>query len=432
MKFFLLIVKNLRRNLLRTTLTSLAIIVLVFMVTLIWTMLFRLGKITEDKSKDFKLIVTEKWQIPSQMPASHADFLDPDNKSKCILPKELHITGDDFMTWSFYGGFVDPKNRSWDTLVFMFVMDPLKICPMMEELGDLDPALVKKLVETRNGVLMGRKRLERINKRVGETFTVYSMNYKNIDLEFQIVGILPADRYDEMGICNEKYFNEALNNYPNNKEKNPDFAKKAKHPLDLKRLNLIWLRVRDKETFAKVADLIERGVPNASTGGRLQAFKDPEVKCETASSGVASFLDSFRDLFWFIEWILVPVILLTMVLILANAISISVRERRTEMAVLKVLGFSPSQVLILVLGEALLVGAASGLLAAAITYSGVNFGMGGIPFPILWMSKADFKIPVNAFAWGLGVGVLVGLLGSIIPAWSARNVKPSQVFAKVA
>jgi putative ABC transport system permease protein len=432
MKFFLLIVKNLRRNLLRTTLTSLAIIVLVFMVTLIWTMLFRLGRITEEKSKDFKLIVTEKWQIPSQMPSTHADYLDPDNP-KCIFRGQpgLNIEGKDFMTWSFYGGFVDPKNRSWDTLVFMFVMDPRKIQPMMEDLQDIDPALVKKMVETRDGMLMGRKRLERINKKVGETFTVYSMNYKNIDLEFKIVGVLPADRYDEMAICNDTYFNEKLNEYPNS-DKNPDKAKKAKHPLDQKRLNLIWIRVKDKETFAKVADLIERGVPNASTGGRLQVFKDPEVKCETASSGVASFLDSFRDLFWFIQWVLVPVILLTMVLILANAISISVRERRAEMAVLKVLGFSPAQVLTLVLGEALLVGALSGLLAATITYCGINYGMGGIPFPIMWMSKADFKIPPDAFAWGLGVGVLVGFFGSIIPAWSARNVKPSQVFAKVA
>ena len=45
-----------------------------------------------------------------------------------------------------------------------------------------------------------------------------------------------------------------------------------------------------------------------------------------------------------------------MALVIANAISISVRERRTEMAVLKVLGFRPGQILVLVLGEALLIG----------------------------------------------------------------------------
>ena len=57
--------------------------------------------------------------------------------------------------------------------------------------------------------------------------------------------------------------------------------------------------------------------------------------------------------------ILVPAILATMALVIANAISISVRERRREMAVLKVLGFARSQILILVLGEALLIGVAA-------------------------------------------------------------------------
>jgi putative ABC transport system permease protein len=334
------------------------------------------------------------------------------------------------MTWSFYGGFLDPTQKSWENLVFMFVMDPRHIRPMMEELENLDEELVKKMLlpENRNGVLIGRKRLERINKRVGETFTVYSMNFKNIDLEFKIVGVLPGQRWEELAIMNDQYFNEEMDRYPSN-PKNP--KRGQPHPLSDKRLNLIWLRVRDKVTFAKVADLIENGVPNSS-GNRTKIFTDPEVKCETASSGVASFLDSFRTLFWAIKWLLVPAILFTMTLILANAISISVRERRTEMAVLKVLGYRPAQVLVLVIGEAVLVGGASGLLAAALTLGGVNGLLGGIPFPIMWLSKADFQIPIHALWWGLAIGAGTAFLGSLIPAWSARSIKVSEVFAKVA
>jgi putative ABC transport system permease protein len=430
MKFFLLIVKNLRRNMLRTMLTSLAIMVLVFMVTLILTMLYRLGQMTEDKAKDFKLIVTEKWQLPSQMPATHADYLDPANP-KCILPRELGIKPDDFMTWSFYGGFLDPVQKSWENLIFMFVMDPLKIRPMMEDLENIDEALVKKMLlpENRNGILVGHKRLERLDKRVGETLTVYSMNFKNIDLEFKIVGVLPGDRYADLAICNTTYLNEELDGFPNN-PKNPNPRKP--HPLSDKRLNLIWLRVRDKETFAKVADIIENGVEDPTTGYRRKVIVDPDVKCETFSSGMASFLDSFRTLFWAVKWILVPGIIFTMTLVLANAISITVRERRTEMAVLKVLGFRPGQILTLVLGEALLVGGISGLLAGVLTLVGINGGLGGVPFRVMWLSNADFKIPVDALWWGITIGAGTALLGSIIPAWSARTVKPAEVFAKVA
>ena len=61
------------------------------------------------------------------------------------------------------------------------------------------------------------------------------------------------------------------------------------------------------------------------------------------------------------RWLLVPSLLVTISLVIANAISISVRERRVEMAVLKVLGFSPNQILLLVLSEALLIGCMSGV-----------------------------------------------------------------------
>src|SRR5580704_5421580 len=59
-KLFLLICKNLLRNRLRTGLTAAAIMFLVAMVTLIWTVVFFLDTITRERAKDFKLIITEK------------------------------------------------------------------------------------------------------------------------------------------------------------------------------------------------------------------------------------------------------------------------------------------------------------------------------------------------------------------------------------
>jgi putative ABC transport system permease protein len=421
MKFFLLIVKNLRRNLLRTALTSLAIMVLVILVTLIWTMVWMLGLITEDKAKDFKLIVTEKWKVPSQMVPTHADLLDPASP-KCILPKELGIEPKDFMTWSFYGGTTDPAKMTRDSFLFFFVLDPHKIRTMMDGLEDLDPKLVERMARQPNAVLMGRGRMETLHKRVGDRFTVTGMNYKGIDLDFEIVGEL-ANTYDQLAFMNKSYLDEALDNYPKANNNKP-------HPLADKRLNLIWLRVRDKPTFAQVADLIENGLPTSSPGVRRKVLIDPEVKCETFSSGVASFLDAYRDLFWAVKWVLVPAILAVMTLVIANAISISVRERRTEMAVLKVLGFRPGQVMTLVLGEALLVGGLSGFLAAGATYAWIDHVKGGLKFPIAFFQV--FIIPIHALWWGPALGTGTALLGSILPAWSARTVKVSEVFSKVA
>jgi putative ABC transport system permease protein len=107
-----------------------------------------------------------------------------------------------------------------------------------------------------------------------------------------------------------------------------------------------------------------------------------------------------------------------------------VRERRAELAVLKVLGFRPWQILTLVLGESLLLGLGAGAASAALTYTLVNYVLGGIPFPIGFFPR--FFVPHAALWWGPAIGTGTALIGSLWPAWSARNVKVADVFAKVA
>jgi putative ABC transport system permease protein len=145
---------------------------------------------------------------------------------------------------------------------------------------------------------------------------------------------------------------------------------------------------------------------------------------------VSSFLDAYRDLIWGARYLLSPAILVTLALVISNSISISVRERRKEMAVLKVLGFQPRHILGLVLGEALLIGTASGLLSAGGSTYFINNVMGGLKLPIAFFQA--FTIPPEAIGWGAAVGFGTALVGSIIPAFSARRVKVSDVFSKVA
>ena len=136
------------------------------------------------------------------------------------------------------------------------------------------------------------------------------------------------------------------------------------------------------------------------------------------------------DIVWGVRWLLVPAALASLSLLIANSISISVRERRTELAVLKVLGFRPYQILLLVLGEALLVGSLAGLASAGLTFVLINHVLGGIKFPVGLMSS--MYVPVAAAWWGIGIGMGTALLGSLTPAWAARNVKVAEVFSKVA
>src|SRR5262249_12397199 len=89
------------------------------------------------------MIVTDRFQVPSQMPWTYAEYLDPESP-KCILKKE-DVLPSGFMYWSFYGGTLDPTAIVADNLVFFFAMEARHIRPMMEGLDNLDPELVRKL-----------------------------------------------------------------------------------------------------------------------------------------------------------------------------------------------------------------------------------------------------------------------------------------------
>jgi putative ABC transport system permease protein len=414
--------KSLRRNLLRSTLTALATVVLVLVVTLVWSVLAFLDKQTEEKAANIKLFVSERYGLPSKMPFAYESAIIDE-------VSDLVDASRDEMTWQFFLGSTDPDKLSPESFAFFFAMDPLKLAnydkqgrfmTMMEDVDQLSEedqqklaAACKAMAADPSKVVIGCERLKMLNKRVGERIKVYGfLTYKDINLELEIIGELPPGRYEQNSVLNRAALNNAIDVYDKD---HPG----AKHPMSEGRLALVVLRVPDMATFEKVAQKLQ-------TSPR---FTSPQIKVETMSSGISTFLEGYRDILWGVRWLLVPAILITMALIIANAISISVRERRVEMAVLKVLGFSPNQILVLVLGEALFLGAASGFLSALAAQWTVNSFMGGIALPIGFFNK--FYIAAAAPWWGLSIGAGTALAGSTLPAWSARSVKVSEVFSKI-
>ncbi len=415
MQYIRLIFKNLLRSPVRTALTAFATVMLVLVVTLIWSILSFLDQQTAEKSNNFKAIITERWQIPSRMPFAYAAGL-----SDGATRRPGDIRPLDSMTWQFYGGTVDPDKMTRESMMFAFALEPKKLATMMDDLDSLpaDQAAelqrnIKKLEENKRGIIIGTERLATINKRIGERVKIYSMNFKDIDLEFDIIGTFPDGRYNQTAAMNRDYLNDAIDDYPRTHAG-------QKHPMADGSLALVWLRVADSDSFKQIAGQIMSS----------PSFTSPAVKCETASSGISAFLDAYKDLIWGMRWLMSPAILITLSVILANSISISVRERRMEVAVFKVLGFRPGHILGLVLGEAVLIGAVSGLLSATATYLVIDKLIGGLKFPIAFFPA--FLIPQAAIGWGVAIGGLTSLAGSIFPAWTACRIKVSEVFSRVA
>jgi putative ABC transport system permease protein len=418
MKFVLLIFRNVRRNWLWSAVTAVVTMALVWVVTMVWSILMLLDYLTTEKSQDFKAMVSERWAMPSRLPFSYSHSL---ARGAARNPGDIQPL--DSMTWQFYGGTIDREKLTWSSIVFAIAVEPKKISTMMEGLeSDTLPAAdaallqqyIAKLEANRQGLILGQNHLRATKKRIGERIKLFGIgNFKGVDLEFEIVGAFPPGRYDTLAAFHRDYLNNELEAYP---RKNNG----RQHPLADRSLNLVWLKVPDGEAFNRLAAQIESS----------PYYTNPAVKCETSASGFASFLEGFRDLIWFFRWLLAPACMATILLVIANAISISVRERRTELAVMKVLGFRPGQILVLVLGESLLLGAGSGFASSALTYFGVNYVLEGIPLQLGFFDR--FMVPPDALWWGPAIGVLTAFLGSFLPAWSARNVKVADVFSKVA
>ncbi len=418
-KFAVMIFKNLRRSLIRTSLTYLATFAGVIVVAMIWSVLAFLDNVMAEKAKDVKVIVTERFQVPSQMPPSYEAGL----AAEAIGLSSGHAADrkKDLMSWTFVGAATDLNNRTLENILFFFATEPDAILNMMDgmDVNTIGPAerqrmegYVREMKANLRAVLVGHDKLEAIHKKVGDRIKVYSFNYKDIEFEVEIIGELPRGQYDLNAIMNRDFFLRTLDDY---ERKNGQ-----RHPMAEKSLNLFWARFPDKEGYEQYAERI-------SQPGK---FSSPAVKAEMFGAAVASFLDAYKDILWGMRILMAPLIVCVIVLIVAISNSIGVRERQKEMAIMKVLGFAPWQILVLILGEAVLVGALSGAIATTTAWGLINQVMGGFTLPIGFFGK--FKVADSALWWGPVTGALAAAIGSFLPAWSARKVKVTDVFSRIA
>ena len=275
MKFFQLVIENCYRNLIRTLLTALGTIVLVAVVTLVWSVLEFLQNVTSERNNNIKAIVSERWSLPSQMPMSYATKL-----CEGAAEKPGDLKPEDSMTWTFFGASIekDPKLQSWDNRLFAFCLEPRTLLTMMDELDQLtgpEKAAWQKTVErlqaNPQGIIMGKTKLQKLHKNIGDRFTIHSFNYKGIDLEVEVVGEFPVARYDSSCALDIAYFQRAMDAYPPTHNNQP-------HPQAGKMLNLVWLRVPDTVAFNQVAQQISSS----------PSFSSPAVKVETYASGIAT------------------------------------------------------------------------------------------------------------------------------------------------
>jgi putative ABC transport system permease protein len=150
---------------------------------------------------------------------------------------------------------------------------------------------------------------------------------------------------------------------------------------------------------------------------------------ETKTGTEKAFTKQFMEQMGNIGKILISVVFavfFTMLLVTANTMAQSVRERTNEIGVLKTLGFSAGSVLRLVIGEALFLTVIGGLIGFGLAYLGVKALQPTMKtyFPIF---EIDISTIVVAIALMMGLGVITGLW----PAVTAMRLKITDALRKV-
>jgi putative ABC transport system permease protein len=415
-KLFLLILKNLRRSKVRSVLTVLAVIFLVVIFSMILTVLRFLRLATTAQAKDVRTVITERYRIPSRFDEAYMEeIVRPGtglNRKLAQVPG-FHPELNNIWHFIVFSTDADATRRDPNRVFFVIATYPHKIPTMVDSMEGLDPSLPEKMVKPKSGlpntgIIMGPERLNKLGKRVGDVFKATSLSHQSgksgrapIEMEFEIVGTLPeGTRWTNGAFMDYEYLDRVL------QQEESDLEGKV---------NLGWLMVDDQASAAQVGGLIEEHIR--------------DIKNEVGSSAVGRFLENYQSILNGTRYLLAPAIVAVMIAIVANAIGITVRERTTEMAVLKVLGFNRGRIMTLVLGEGVLLGLIGGLIGACATYFLINKVFGGINLRIAFFDV--FFVPERVFLWGPLVGVSAAVLGSIVPAWMAQQVKVSEVFAKV-
>ena len=166
------------------------------------------------------------------------------------------------------------------------------------------------------------------------------------------------------------------------------------------------IRVADPATSDQLAKRIDAMFANSST----------ETKTATEKAFVSDFAKQVGD----IGAIMVAIASIVMFFILfvaGNAMAQSIRERTSELAVLKTVGFSDGRILTLVLVESCVIALLGGSLGLLIAWAVIAQGD-----PTNGMLPA-FYFPVRDLVLGIVLVLVLGIGTGLLPALQAQRLK---------
>ena len=376
MKYLHLLWANLGRKKLRTSLTLASIVVAFLLFGILQTMNAALTGGAELAGAD-RLITMNKVTFIQPLPESHLTRVRGVEGVKVATP------------YSWFGGvYQDDRNQ-----VFSFAVDPetfLQVYPEYE----LTEEERQAWFNDRAGAIVGSATAQQYGWEVGDTIPLRSSIYSNQDgtqiWEMNILAIFTAKNDSASLFFHNEYLDEART-----------FGQDS--------IGMIVLRVDDPNRSVEIADRIDALFANSAN----------ETKTDNESAFMQAWANQMGNIGALVTAVATAVFF-TLLLVIANTMGQSVRERTNELAVLKTVGFARGSVTALVLAESMLLtilGAIIGLALASLIAAGLS------NVPVLVQYFPSLALPPSALAVGAVLALVLGALASALPAAQAWQLK---------
>lgn len=379
MKFLPLVLANLMRHKRRTILTIASVALALFLFASLRTVVTTLNSGAEVSSAS-RMITQNATAFVIPLPMSYATRL-------AAVP---HVTAVTWANW-FGGRYGDGKK-----FFAQFAIDPesyLRMYPEITVPEDQKQAFLRE----RTAVLVGEGLIKAFGWKVGDNVTIQGTIFPG-DWTFTIRGIY----HPTVKAYGDDSF---MFHYDYLYERNPE------------RVSPGWyiMAIDDPARAPDVARAIDDQFRNSTAPTKTGTEK-------AFAAGFASMWGNVKLLMGTIGMAVVFAILL----VTANAMMMNQRERTSEVAVMKTVGFSDGRIFGLIITEAAVIsltGALLGLGAAVLLPIVTGFGEGGF--------LPGFAVKPATVVVGALVALVLTVASGVFPAWSAARLPVVQALRRV-
>jgi putative ABC transport system permease protein len=254
---------------------------------------------------------------------------------------------------------------------------------------------------TRTGAIVGRMTADRYQMKIGDRIPIKSPIWgqpAGMDQwEFEIVGIFDGSK---KGADTSSFFFRY------------DYFEEARQR-NKGQVGWYTIRIADPDNAARIATEVDENFANSPY----------ETKTEPEGAFAQGFAQQIGDIATIVMAV-VGAVFFTILLVAGNTMAQSVRERTSELGVLKAMGFTNTRVLSLVMLESCLIAILGGFGGLGIAWIIVSLGN---PVPEM---LPVFFIPENSLILGAVLAVVLGLVAGALPALQAMRLKISDALRR--